>query len=336
MKHIIYTLCCMAVAFFMTACSEDYSTPESESDLAIVKSDVSFGPEKGSGTIETSGSRAITATSNAWWCKPEVKGNTVEVAVNALSAIQSRTATITITDGLKKIDVPVHQDGSILRTGFQTYISGYQASNFDLKVKSNTEYTTTITLGDDWITMTKNDNGLHFELPQNTTGKDRAAQVIIKTASNQVDTIQIAQSVPTGDYTAYFISTDENGNQGQYQLNVNVGSNGYITGFGLPVPYEINGSYFSIPTTYVGKTGGYYYYTVVLDSNGQAYLPNQGLTYDAMPTLTKDGHLALVFVNTSNTDIAAFALAAFTSQPPTQVSYYGTGNYFANLTLIKK
>lgn len=97
-----------------TGCSEeDYSELTSSQKLEIVKSDVNFSAEASQGVIEVKTDRTLNATSSEEWCTTSISGNIVTVHVESLIAREGRSALITLSDGVKKAQVTVHQAGII-------------------------------------------------------------------------------------------------------------------------------------------------------------------------------------------------------------------------------
>lgn len=110
--HLLWLLA--GLLTLATGCSEeDYSELTSSQKLEIVKSDVNFSAEASQGVIEVKTDRILNATSSEEWCTTSISGNIVTVHVESLIAREGRSALITLSDGVKKAQVTVHQAGII-------------------------------------------------------------------------------------------------------------------------------------------------------------------------------------------------------------------------------
>lgn len=341
MKYLYHILLPVIMLAVMAACgNDDFSTPESQSDLTIVKSTVNFGPEKSTGEIEYSASRPVTVESDSKsWCTVAQEGNTVTINVTAFNQIESRTAIVTLTDGYKKIRVPVHQDGFVLRVGKSMFMTGHNADEFDLKVTSNDKYT--IETSEDvssWLTYTKTSDGYHFKLA--AASKDRTASIYFKSTVGVNDTVQVAQINSEGNYIAYYYSPDESNNMQQYYAPVTV-TNDSIKGLDVNFAYTLNeDKTISISAGQpLGKFRVYYLYSVAASVDG--YITwNKNVTYTATPVLTKSGTFGYVFGDDGSwtgRKINGIAAYAFRQEPPSgQPNMLGWYAYYQDLVLIKQ
>lgn len=127
-----------------TGCSEeDYSELTSSQKLEIVKSDVNFSAEASQGVIEVKTDRILNATSSEEWCTTSISGNIVTVYVESLIAREGRSALITLSDGVKKAQVTVHQAGIIWGLqGERLYFVPAEANEIQIPAKISCEYDT--------------------------------------------------------------------------------------------------------------------------------------------------------------------------------------------------
>lgn len=128
--HLLWLLA--GLLTLATGCSEeDYSELTSSQKLEIVKSDVNFSAEASQGVIEVKTDRTLNATSSEEWCTTSISGNIVTVHVESLIAREGRSALITLSDGVKKAQVTVHQAG---------IIGGFKARDSILSLPKPTRY----------------------------------------------------------------------------------------------------------------------------------------------------------------------------------------------------
>ncbi len=341
MKHLYLLASLFAAAVLTTACSDDDTPSFGTSSIEVVKSDVSFGPDASKGTIEIASKSPLTATSNAEWCKVSVSGNTVTVQTTALKTLESRSATVTISNGKDKVSIPVHQDGSYLRTGTQSYTTGYKATSFEVKVKANSEVTISKAADASWITYEKTSDGYRFHLA--SANKDRFSHVYVKTKAGLADTLQITQVQVQGNYTAYYYSYDENNKLQLYRGNATITEDGKITGLcPLDIPATISTSGIKIASnTSLGKLETYYLFTCANSTDGY-FTWNPSVTYTGQPSLKdweKSGHLTYVFGDDGSwagKTINAFSIEAFSTATASGDSHVGSLLSFQDLILIKQ
>lgn len=339
MKYFYHIFLLVAMLAVTAACSnDDYSTPESQSDLAIVKSTVNFGPGKSAGEIEFSSSRQVSVTSDSKWCVVTSDGNKVTVDVDAFNQIESRTAIVTLTDGYKTIRVPVHQDGFVLRVGKSLYVTGHEADEFDLKVTSNVELTVETSDGaSSWLTLTKTSTGYHFKMSE--AAKDRTASVYFKSGVGVADTVQVAQITTDGNYVAYYYGSNSSGQLVQYYAPV-VLENDSLKGLDWDFACKTNADHtLSIPAGQSIGTWSKYYIFLVASSEDGYVTWNKSVTYSASPVLTKDGTFGYVFGDDgswSGKKTNGLMAYAFGADTPSSSSMAGYLAEYLNLILIKQ
>ena len=140
--HLLWLLA--GLLTLATGCSEeDYSELTSSQKLEIVKSDVNFSAEASQGVIEVKTDRILNATSSEEWCTTSISGNIVTVHVESLIAREGRSALITLSDGVKKAQVTVHQAGIIWGLqGEKLYFVPAEANEVQIPAKISCEYDT--------------------------------------------------------------------------------------------------------------------------------------------------------------------------------------------------
>lgn len=166
MKQIYSLFALLAFCLvFATACSDDNEETAVQT-LRVVSSNLEFENNGGTGTIEFTSTQPVTATSSADWCTATVQGNTVSVTVTENMRFESRSAMITLTNGVEETQVPVYQKGDILDTTMveSEYIFNAAGGDMSFRMLSNEEVTVT-GADESWLTCTL-ENGtltLHVE-----------------------------------------------------------------------------------------------------------------------------------------------------------------------------
>ena len=106
----IYSILLCVLCLSAVGCSDDKDTADVA--LKAIRSDVKFSADGGTGTIELSGGKQVSATSDVAWCKvASVSDQEVSLVVEANLSISSRTTMVVIQSGEDILQVPVTQLG---------------------------------------------------------------------------------------------------------------------------------------------------------------------------------------------------------------------------------
>lgn len=105
-------VCVVAIVF--TACGDDSNDAADFETLNIVKSDLTFDPQGGTGSVEVQAEGTVEAELNSDWCSAVVDRNVVTVTVDANTSYEGRTALLTVKAGTASVRVPVQQRGVAL------------------------------------------------------------------------------------------------------------------------------------------------------------------------------------------------------------------------------
>ena len=106
----IYSILLCVLCLSAIGCSDDKDTADVA--LKAIRSDVKFSANGGTGTIELSGGKQVSATSDVAWCKvASVSDQEVSLVVEANLSISSRTTMVVIQSGEDILQVPVTQLG---------------------------------------------------------------------------------------------------------------------------------------------------------------------------------------------------------------------------------
>lgn len=159
MKHL-YTLLILALCVCFTGCSDD-DDDNVVKQLKVIKSDVIFDYNGGTGSIEFSSQLPASVSSTEDWCKASLNNNTVAITVETNYRPESRSAMVIITSGDEKTSIPVYQDGEKLITNLKdTQLSDkgeevtfeYE-SILDVKVEGGDSSWLTYTFGNGKLTV---------------------------------------------------------------------------------------------------------------------------------------------------------------------------------------
>lgn len=189
-----------------TGCSEeDYSELTSSQKLEIVKSNVNFSAEASQGIIEVKTDRTLSATSSEEWCTTSVSGNIVTVHAEPLIAREGRSALITLTDGVKKAQVTVHQAGIIWGLqGESLYFVPAEANEIQIPAKISCEYDTDFS-APSWMNGELKDDTYVVSIGQNT-GELRSGSITFKSVlgDKKYVFVQLGPHGYAGTYTAKY------------------------------------------------------------------------------------------------------------------------------------
>lgn len=345
MKIYKLGLSLLGVLLFAACVETDYTTDEEKSDLAIVSSNVEFGPVAATGGIKVACSRPLTVSGGSDWCKVTTAGDSITVSVSKYTGDVSRNTTVDITDGLRKLRVPVHQTAGSLVVGKDSYVTGFRKDEFDLSVLSNMDYKVTVEeSAASWLTLTSSADGYKVNVAAYDGGAVREGHIYFSSAAKN-DTVTVTQYDVRGKYTATY--TDNSGNAAAQTMELTDKTlimNDVIGGT-WQVPVTLSDDYSSLTITagnssYMGVTAWNQYLYVVL-SLSTGYLLNGGnYQADLSGTLSQPVYAFKEGTSDSGT-IDGFWLQAFYTQS-TAWTVNGSSNmgYYhlccRNLKLVKQ
>lgn len=168
--YIINTIALLlSLAWCFSACSDD---DNEESGLRIVKSDVSFDANGGTGSITFVAGGTVSAHSDKDWLTMAVPASgTVSFTVDENLDILGRTATVTITQNGKSEVMAITQLGAILDPVRKYTISALNKTTlFDLYANTSN---VTVSAADSWVDISVV-NGQLVVTPELNTGQERS------------------------------------------------------------------------------------------------------------------------------------------------------------------
>lgn len=195
--HYLFLLTCL----LFVACNDDDNNAEG---AYIIKSEVTFEAQGGTGTIEVSTDN-LSASSDQDWCKVEAEGNIVKVTVPQNIDIGGRTALITILANNNKLMVPVTQVAPVFIISSTDPLSFFgNDETIELQVQSSLEVK--ISPEADWIKYEKTGNTIAFHCTKSDVPL-RTGQVKIMSGTKTV-TLECKQTCIEGEYTFTYTNTD--------------------------------------------------------------------------------------------------------------------------------
>lgn len=326
MKLYKFGLWLLPVVVLVSCSDTDYTTDYEKSDLTIVASNVEFGPVAATGGIKVSCSRPLTVTGGADWCKVSANGDSITVSVAEYNGDVSRNATVNITDGLRKLRVPVHQTAGSLEVGNKSFVTGFRKSEFDLSVLSNMDYKVEVEpSAASWLTLTPAADGYTVGVAAYDGGAIRQGHIYFS-SSVKKDTVTVTQFDIRGKYTATYSDTEGGPTVTQtMELTENTLSVTDVVGVKWNVPVALGEDYSLTLTAgesgYLGKTQFDEFLYVILSLSG-SYILNTG-SYSADLSMS-DGKPVYTFrqEKTSYGTTNGFVLQGFNTKSPT----YGDNN----------
>ena len=248
MKKIFSILCMLAMTLSFVACSDDndegaaYNRPSS---ISIVKSDVLFSANAGTGYVQVStGAPLIVEGGNDWCDAKVVSDSTVEVSVNNNEGIDGRSCILTLKSGVDSVNVTVQQQGFIFSlTGVTSALScGDAATTKRFALKTNG--TPSVVADADWVIASIVEDSLQIGVKANATGHLRQANVKISfgefTDSIKVSQYDFKKDIAGDYYLAYY---DADGKLSAFSAELTTSGNQYTMtlpelGLTLPVNFD--------------------------------------------------------------------------------------------------
>jgi len=207
MKYIHNHLFILLILLFIVGCSDD---DDEGIKLSIVKSEVTFDANAGTGYIQVSSAKgAITASSDMSWCTVEVSGDKVTVKVLQNETISGRTALISIMSENELVQVPATQSGSIFAADGVGSGMTVSFDGGDKTITVNSVLPIQISTNDNWIQYHIDGDQITFTAP--ATDNPRIDTVKIQSGPNVLK-FPVRQIIPNYQYyigTFKFNYTDD-------------------------------------------------------------------------------------------------------------------------------
>lgn len=159
MNKILNILITIVLLILFSGCSND-DEKSLVGALKIVKSDVLYLPEGGTGSIILETAQPFEAVSNVSWCVVSVSGTTINLAVSPNLSVISRNALIVITADNNRYQVDITQMGDMADsniTGDHRFSLLGGVAEFE--VNTIRDYTVSTEGGEGWLTYTDNKKG---------------------------------------------------------------------------------------------------------------------------------------------------------------------------------
>lgn len=164
----LYTIA--LAAFIFGSCNNDEAAV---AELHVVKAQLDFNATAQKGYIIMS-EHGCVATTSADWCRTEVKEDSVLVFVENNTALEGRTAVVTIQANGNTQTVPVTQYGGYFRLDSEsTQVLG--DSNGEIYLDIATPFDYEVRSSQNWMTVERTSKGVKVEVDENKTGEPRMA-----------------------------------------------------------------------------------------------------------------------------------------------------------------
>lgn len=271
MKQIYSIFMWVTCLACLVACEKDSTVNPYATDattISIAKSDVLFGPEASTGTIEIQSSTDITdVKTSANWLTTSVNGKVVTVYAQANDRVEGRSARVTINTQQGSTYVVVQQHGQdfILSANSEIAMDEF-GKEFSFFTKSNIPCSFESTV--DWITFVQKGNQLIVTVEPNSQFVDREGTIKYEAGSNSgvITFKQAAKIKPIekaiGNYKLVYQSSSqwvytpvalEEDGEGGYQLRF-TGESYAALGIILPVTITEDPETFDITMTIANCT----------------------------------------------------------------------------------
>lgn len=159
MNKILSILTTIVLLVLFAGCS-DNDENISVDTLKVIKSDVEYSPEGGTGIIVLETTQAFEAVSSASWCTVSITGRNINLAVSPYLGIGSRNALIVISAGNEKRQVNITQMGDMANCSLEgSYKYSLMGGTADFEVNTLRDYTVYSEGGEGWLTFTDDRNG---------------------------------------------------------------------------------------------------------------------------------------------------------------------------------
>lgn len=272
-------------ALSFVACSDDGEVGAEynrASTISVVKSDVLFSANAGTGTVVVRSQNPISFKSSSEWCKATaLNDSTLQVAVDVNESNIGRSSQITIKAGVDSVNVTVQQQGFYLQSDMSTgAVFGDEASRkaFAFSFSGTPTITSTV----DWLSASIEGDSLVVNVTDNETGHMRKGYVKY-TFGSYKDSVQVAQydfdKDLAGNY--YFAYYNASGKLYYFLGKLQQSGGDYVLsipqlGFDIPVAFDAVNHQITISAgSYIGdyNTGETSYPTyTILGSSEAGYL----------------------------------------------------------------
>lgn len=159
MNKISNILIAVVLLVLYAGCSDSDDT-SSVSALTVVKSDVEYPSEGGSGTILLKTTQAFEAVSNASWCTISVSETTINLTISPNLNVGARNALIVISAGNEKCQVNITQMGDMADCNIEgEHKFSLLGGIVNFEVNTHRNYTVSSEGGDGWLTFTDDSDG---------------------------------------------------------------------------------------------------------------------------------------------------------------------------------
>ncbi|MDR1671406.1 MAG: hypothetical protein LBR57_02695 [Alistipes sp.] len=224
MKYIRFiSLILLSVLCFMSCDKDTSHRAFMETQVTIVKSDVNFACEGGTGEILVdTGGEAVTATSNQTWCTTAVSGQTIKVTVGENYSLLSRSALITLRSGDKVNYVPVSQGPLIIK------LEARELKAFGYAHTQTVAYSCAIPISvasdQSWLEASVSDGNIVLAIEESTEiSSSRSAKVSV-TAGSVSEVLSVSQNPkePAPDVetvNAFLNLKNNNGTSSRYRIS---------------------------------------------------------------------------------------------------------------------
>ena len=202
----IYSILLCVLCLSAIGCSDDKDTADVA--LKAIRSDVKFSANGGTGTIELSGGKQVSATSDVAWCKvASVSDQEVSLVVEANLSISSRTTMVVIQSGEDILQVPVTQLGDTFICdveGTKDFLMQGGEAVFTLHTRR--EYSIQSTA--EWLTYELKGDQLHVVVSPMLDGTDyREGTLTVQSGKNEWSATCVQRGL-SGTYTMMHTRND--------------------------------------------------------------------------------------------------------------------------------
>lgn len=341
----------LASALVLAAgCDDDDATV---AELTVVRAELNFGPtaDRGFAVMSDAG---CTAQLSESWCRTEQKGDSIFVYVEDNTALEGRTAVLTVTgnNGNGVQQIPVSQRGAYFRTESETDLHANDAS-CTLSVPVSAVYDYQVELPEQtWITYTRTDEGVDFHLTENSSGLPRKVTARFTCAAmgleRSITFSQYELKDLMGTWTATYRTATGSETETSSVVNLSLTDDKQVELTGLTaignLPLTLKGE--ADGYTYLFRTGtrlddilpGMHLYMYGINENGKIYgkeTEEHERTYTARLAFTEDDGLECTFEPDSTfsdkTEMKGLALSVYDDADKNQ----GDAGIFINLKLSK-
>lgn len=200
MKKIFNIVAFLALAAGFTACSDDNDAGSSylrENPVQVVSSNLFFNADAQKGGVKFTAPAGSTVAVSESWATAELNNDSVVVSVTNNTAVDSRSAVLTIKNGNDSTNVPILQSGAVFKyKGAKYFVVGDTAATIYLPyTKVGAEpYISLAGAADSAAVASTEDKDTAFvaHFNANTTGEIRTTTILLNNQDKH-DTIMVTQ-----------------------------------------------------------------------------------------------------------------------------------------------